>query len=111
MTSTQITVSTAIRRIRVGDLGPRTTEADVRGLLLAFGPIRSYRRPLDRVTRRPSDFAMVEMQDPAATNAVRALHGRIFQDRILVVTAQVTDATKVVPVLSPETLAVAAPSN
>jgi len=111
MTSTQITVSTAIRRIRVGDLGPRTTEADVRGLLLAFGPIRSYRRPLDRVTRRPSDFAMVEMQDPAATNAVRALHGRNFRDRILVVTAQISDSTKALPIPRQEAPASVAPSN
>ena len=111
MTNMHITISNAIRRIRVGDLGPRATEADVRGLLLRFGPIRSYQRPLDRATRRPSDFAMVEMQDPAATRAVRALHGRNFRDRILVVTAQISDSTKALPVPRQEAPAPVAPSN
>lgn len=110
MTNMHITISNAIRRIRVGDLGPRATEADVRGLLLGFGPIRSYQRPLDRATRRPSDFAMVEMQDPAATRAVRALNGRNFRDRILVVTAQISDSTKALPVPRQEAPA-PAPSN
>lgn len=110
MTNMHITISNAIRRIRVGDLGPRATEADVRGLLLGFGPIRSYQRPLDRATRRPSDFAMVEMQDPAATRAVRALHGRNFRDRTLVVTAQISDSTKALPVPRQEAPA-PAPSN
>lgn len=97
MTNTQITVSTAIRRIRLGDLGPGATESDIRGLLLTFGPVRSYERPLDPVTRRPSDFAMVEMQDPGATRAMAALHGRVFRDRILVITAQVPDSAKALP--------------
>lgn len=91
-------LSTSMRTIRIGDLRRDVTEADVRGLLAAFGPTYSFTRPADVVTKQPGDFALITMNDPGATRAVAALHGRVFRDRLLVVSAYVADATKAMPV-------------
>ena len=87
-------LSTSLRRIRVGDVARDVTEPDLRALFLAFGPIRSYVRPLDRLTGRPGDAVLIEMAEPTATEAVRALDGRLLRNRLLTVTAYVVDAVK-----------------
>ena len=91
-------LSTSMRTIRIGDLRQDVTESDVRGLLAAFGPTHAYTRPADLITKRPGDFALITMNDPGATRAVAALHGRVFRDRLLVVSAYVPDAARRTPV-------------
>lgn len=88
----RLSIATDRRRIRIGDLSPRITEMDLRGLLVAFGSVLAFRRPVDTVTRRPGDVALIDMADPGATRAVAALHGTTCRDRILAVNSYVLDA-------------------
>jgi hypothetical protein len=88
----RLSIATDRRRIRIGDLSPRITEMDLRGLLVAFGSVLAFRRPVDAVTRRPGDVALIDMADPGATRAVAALHGTTCRDRILAVNSYVLDA-------------------
>lgn len=90
-------VSIALRRIRIGGLGPAITEADLRGLLMAFGPVRSYTRPLNPETSRPDHVAFVGMTDPGATRAVAGLTGRMLRGHLLDVTMQVDGSTSARP--------------
>ena len=89
-----VQVSTAMRRIRIGDLARTTTEADLRGLLARFGAIRSYVRPVDPKTKRPGEVVFVEMSDPGATRAAGMLGGHSIRNRPLVVSMQVLDSTR-----------------
>lgn len=91
---TDVHISTAIRRIRFSELAKTTTEADLRGLLTRFGPIRSYLRPLDPKTNRPGEVVFVEMADPGATRAAAALGGQALRDRPLAVSVQVLHSTR-----------------
>lgn len=88
----RLSIATDRRRIRIGDLSPRITEMDLRGLLIAFGSVLAFRRPVDVITRRPGEVALIEMADPGATRAVAALHGTTCRDRILAVNSYVLDA-------------------
>lgn len=90
----EIHVSTAMRRIRIGELAKTTTEADLRGLLTRFGSIHSYVRPLTPKTRRPGEVVFVEMSDPGATQAAAALGGQVLRGRPLAVTMQVLDSAR-----------------
>lgn len=87
-------VSTATRRIRIGEVAKTTTEADLRGLLARFGSIRSYVRPLDPKTKRPGEVVFVEMSEPGATQAAAALGGHVIRNRPLAVTMQVLNSTR-----------------
>lgn len=105
----EIHVSTAMRRIRIGEVAKTTTEADLRGLLTRFGSIRSYVRPLAPNTRRPGEVVFVEMSEPGATQAAAALGGQVLRGRPLVVTMQVPDSVRG-PVALPEEADVAIPA-
>lgn len=98
MVSSQMTGSTDVRTIRIGDLARGVTEADLRGLMLAYGSIRSYTRPVDQVTKRVADFAFIEMQEPGASRAVAKLHGQLFRNHLLAVHMQVMNSTNAIPV-------------
>jgi len=58
----------------VGNLSPEVTDSDLRKVFSVYGEIGSIRVPRNRVGR-PRGFALVELEDEAATAAVEALKG------------------------------------
>lgn len=72
------------KRIYVGNLNFRATEADVRELFETYGKVTSVNLITDRETARPRGFGFVEMDDDAeADEAVEALNGQDHQGRSL----------------------------
>ena len=62
-------------RLFVGNLPYSATEAEIREIFSAVGPVSSVRIPVDRETGRPRGFAFVEFADRAhAEEAVRRFH-------------------------------------
>ena len=70
---------TGVRTIRIGHIAPGVTEADLRGLFVAFGRVLTHSRPVDPTTGRPGDFVLVQLTDPGATRAQAALNGRLVK--------------------------------
>ena len=58
----------------MGNLSPEVTDSDLRKVFSVYGEIGSIRVPRNRVGR-PRGFALVELEDEAATAAVEALKG------------------------------------
>lgn len=67
-----------LQRIRIGNLAPRATEVQLRGLLVKHGEIASFERPLDLNTGRPGAFVYIEMAASAALAAVDELNGHVL---------------------------------
>jgi len=65
----------ATRRIHINNLGPTMTEAQLRGLFLAYGAVISFSRPLDATTGRPGASAYIQMAQAEAETAAAALNG------------------------------------
>lgn len=64
-------------RLFVGNLPYSATEAEIRELFSAVGPVSSVRLPVDRETGRPRGFAFVEFADRAhAEEAIRRFHNQ-----------------------------------
>lgn len=76
-------LSTDIRTIRIVNVATDATEADLRGLLLGWGPILSLSRPLDAESGRAGPVVLVTMADPGASRARAALNGRILKGQTL----------------------------
>lgn len=71
-------------RLFVGNLAYTVTEAELRELFVAIGPVTQVHVPVDRETGRPRGFAFVEyVERPHAEEAVRRLHNQLFQGRPL----------------------------
>jgi RNA recognition motif-containing protein len=71
------------KRIYVGNLPFSATEADVRELFEAHGPVHSVSLVEDRDTGRPRGFGFVEMDDANADAAISALDGQDMGGRPL----------------------------
>lgn len=86
-----IELSSSVRTLRVGNIAPGVTEADLRGLFVAFGRVLTHARPVDPSTKRPGDFVLVQLADPGATRAQAALNGRLVKGQPLMVSAVASD--------------------
>jgi len=73
-------------RLFVGNLAYDTTEAELRELFTAVGPLTFVRVATDRETGRPRGFAFVEYAErPHAEEAIRRLNNQIFKGRPMAV--------------------------
>lgn len=71
-------------RLFVGNLAYTVTEAELRELFTAIGPVTQVHVPMDRETGRPRGFAFVEyVERPHAEEAIRRFHNQVFQGRPL----------------------------
>ncbi len=71
------------KRIYVGNLPFRTTEAELRELFAAYGTVQSVNLITDRETGQPRGFGFVEMDDAGADAAVSALADTLLGGRTL----------------------------
>lgn len=71
------------KRIYVGNLPFRATEEQVRELFSQYGQVDSVAMITDRETGKFRGFCFVEMGDPAADTAIRALNGYQMDGRAL----------------------------
>src|SRR5689334_17945880 len=71
------------KRLHVGNLGPATTERDLRLLFEPAGPVVSVRIMRDRDSGRSKGFGFVELESEAAAHAITQLHQTEFQGRPL----------------------------
>ena len=85
----------SVRTIRVGNIAPGVTEADLRGLFVAFGRVLTHARPVDTTTGRPGEFVLLQLADPGATRAQAALNGRLVKGKQLTVSTFASDAPRV----------------
>jgi len=76
-----------LQRVQIGNLAPAATEAQLRGLLLVYGKLSSFERPLNLDTGRPGAFVYVEMAASDAAAAIAALHGHVIGGEALTVSA------------------------
>ena len=73
-------------KIYVGNLSFNTSEAQMREMFEAHGPVSSASLVMDRETGRPRGFGFVEMPDDShARAAMAALHGKSIDGRDLTV--------------------------
>lgn len=73
-------------RLFVGNLAYDVTEAELRALFAAIGPLSYFSLPIDRTTGKPRGFAFAEFSEQAdAEEAIRRLHNQVFQGRPLAV--------------------------
>ncbi|HLG16329.1 MAG TPA: hypothetical protein VJH03_17750 [Blastocatellia bacterium] len=73
-------------RLFVGNLPYDTTEADLRELFAAIGPLSYLHLATDRESGKPRGFAFVEFGDGAhAAEAVRRFNNQLFKGRPLAV--------------------------
>jgi RNA recognition motif-containing protein len=73
-------------RLFVGNLAYQATEAELRELFSAVGPLSYVHLPTDRESGRPRGFAFVEFAEPAqAEEAIRRFNQQPFQGRPLAV--------------------------
>lgn len=82
--------SSRVRTLRVENIATGVTEADLRGLFVAFGRVLTHPRPIDATTGRPGDFVLVQLADPGAMRAQAALNGRLVKGQPLMVSALAT---------------------
>src|SRR5262245_58927114 len=74
------------KRLFVGNLSFSTTDAELRELFAAAGPVDSAQILMDRATGRSRGFGFVEMStDDEAQRAISEVNGREFQDRAITV--------------------------
>ena len=72
-------------KLYVGNLSFQTTEAQLKTLFAAHGPVQSAALVMDRETGRPRGFGFVEMGDDAAKAAIAALNGTTVDGRAITV--------------------------
>jgi cold-inducible RNA-binding protein len=73
-------------RLFVGNLAYGVTEAEVRELFSAAGPVLQVRIPTDRETGKPRGFAFVDFEDRSqAEGAIRRFNQHVFKDRAIAV--------------------------
>ena len=72
-----------MKTIYVGNIPFQSTEKDVRSLFNRYGSVRSATLVTDKKTGRSRGFGFIEMDEPAAKNAIRKLDGRQFGGRFL----------------------------
>jgi len=72
------------KRLYVGNLSFRTTEAELKELFAQSGPVETVRIVTDRETGGSKGFAFVEM-DEGADQAIAQINGKDFNGRALTV--------------------------
>jgi RNA recognition motif-containing protein len=72
-----------VKRLYIGNLPWRCTEADLRDHFAAFGEVHSVAIITDRETGRSRGFGFVEMDDEGAQTAISEADGRDFEGRPL----------------------------
>ena len=73
-------------KLYVGNLSFDTTEADLREMLSAHGPVEEIAVVMDRMTGRPRGFAFATMNTTeGAKAAILALNGKDWKGRALTV--------------------------
>ena len=73
-----------MHNIRVGNLSPGVTEAEVRSIFVSHGTVERFKMMTDRWTGLRRGFAFVEMADDAeAEKAIVALDGKEFKGKVL----------------------------
>ena len=73
-------------RLFVGNLAYGVTEAELRELFSAAGPVLQVRLPTDRETGKPRGFAFVDFDDRSqAEEAIRRFNQQRFKDRAIAV--------------------------
>lgn len=72
-----------VKTIYVGNLPYTSSDDDIRALFTPFGEVRGVKLITDRDTGRPRGFGFVEMDGPAADEAIAALNGQDFGGRTL----------------------------
>ena len=72
-----------MKKIYVGNLPFRATEAEINELFGKHGTVASVALINDRETGRPRGFGFVEMEDDAAMAAIEALNGYEMDGRAL----------------------------
>ena len=84
MLTTEQTIETnKIQKIHIGNLALTSSEAGVREFFAPHGEVRSFERPLDKVTNVPGGFAYVEMAQADAAKAITALNGQQLDGQAL----------------------------
>lgn len=71
------------KKLYVGNLPFSTTEEELERMFSAHGTVTSVKLIRDRETGRSRGFAFVEMEDPGASDAMRALDGKDLGGRPL----------------------------
>lgn len=74
-----------MKRIYVGNLSFKTTDAGVQDAFSAYGTVHKATVVMDRETGRSRGFGFVEMDDADATTAISALNGTELDGRTLTV--------------------------
>lgn len=69
----------------IGNLNYRVKESDLERALSSYGAINSIKIIKDRETGRSKGFGFVEMDDDAASQAIKELSGSEFMGRQLVI--------------------------
>ena len=73
-------------RLFVGNLPFDVTDAELREIFSAVGPLSYVYLPTDRESGKPRGFAFVELSDPAkAQEAIQRFNGQMFKGRSLAV--------------------------
>ena len=72
-----------MRTIYVGNIPFHSTERDVRSLFTKYGSVVSVKLVTDQKTGGSRGFGFIEMEDPAAKDAIRNLDGQKFGGRSL----------------------------
>ena len=72
-----------MKKLYVGNLPFRATDAEVEELFAQHGTVNSVALINDRETGRPRGFGFVEMDDEGAQKAMQALDGHEMQGRAL----------------------------
>lgn len=69
----------------IGNISRLSTETDIRKLFSGYGEILNLKLMIDRITRRSRGYAYVNMPEPEALQAMRALNSRAFMGNTLIV--------------------------
>jgi RNA recognition motif-containing protein len=72
------------KKVYVGNMNYATTEQSLRALFAQYGDVSAVNVISDRYTGQAKGFAFIEMDnDDAATAAIAALNGQVFEGRQL----------------------------
>ncbi|CAE7480040.1 U2af50 [Symbiodinium microadriaticum] len=92
------TVTDGPNKVFVGGLPYDLGEEDIKELLMAFGPLKSFHLPKKPSSNLSKGYAFCEYQDPANTNiACEGLNNLPLRDKVLTVRVATQHTTDVLP--------------
>jgi RNA recognition motif-containing protein len=84
-----------MKTIYVGNIPFHSTEKEVRSVFTRYGSVASVKLVTDKKTGRSRGFGFIEMEEPAAKDAIHNLDGQKFGGRFLrVLEAKAHEADK-----------------